>query len=126
MTNDKPNMGVEPNIGGLLCYAPCCVGLVFSIVAAIIEKKSAFMRFHAFQSLVVHGASFALFFALSIGYWVAGMIFGPLALLVWGIMILLSLALFGLQVFLMMKAHANEQYKLPTISDWAYKLMDSV
>src|SRR5262245_23713701 len=119
MTNDKPNMGVEPNIGGLLCYAPCCIGLVFSIVAAVVEKKSQFLRFHACQSLVVHGASFAVFVVLFIAQLVAGMIFGPLALVVWGIEILLAFALLGLQVFLMMKAHASEEYKLPTISDWA-------
>ena len=50
------NLGVAPNVGGMLCYAPCCIGLIFSIVAAIVEKQSRFLRFHAFQSLLFHGA----------------------------------------------------------------------
>ena len=40
MSKQDTTMGVEPNLGGLLCYVPCCIGLVFSIVAAIVEKKS--------------------------------------------------------------------------------------
>ncbi len=121
MTNGQSNMGVQPNIGGLLCYAPCCIGLVFSIVAVIVEKQSRFMRFHAFQSLMLHGAAFAVFIVLFIAQMVAGMIFGPLALVVWGIEILLAVALFGLQVFLMMKANGNEEYKLPTLGELAQK-----
>jgi uncharacterized membrane protein len=121
MTNGQSNMGVQPNIGGLLCYAPCCIGLVFSIVAVIVEKQSRFMRFHAFQSLMLHGAAFAVFIVLFIAQMVAGMIFGPLALVVWGIEILLALALFGLQIFLMMKANGNEEYKLPTLGELAQK-----
>ena len=49
----QTNLGVAPNIAGLLCYVPCCVGLVFAIVAAIVEKQSRFVRFHAFQSLLL-------------------------------------------------------------------------
>jgi uncharacterized membrane protein len=126
MTNGQSNMGVQPNIGGLLCYAPCCIGLVFSIVAAIVEKQSRFMRFHAFQSLVVHGAFFAVMIALFIGQLVAGMIFGPLVFLVWGIEILLSVAFLALQIFLMMKANGNQEFKLPTLGDWAVQLMERV
>ena len=50
-TTGSTNLGVAPNVGGLLCYAPCCIGLIFSIVAVIVEKQSRFLRFHAFQSL---------------------------------------------------------------------------
>ena len=52
----QTNLGLAPNVAGLLCYVPCCVGLVFGIVAAIVEKQSRFVRFHAFQSLLLHGA----------------------------------------------------------------------
>jgi uncharacterized membrane protein len=119
MSKEDTTMGVEPNLGALLCYAPCCVGLIFSIVAAIVEKKSRFIRFHAFQSLLVHGATFALFLVLAIIQMVAGMIFAPLGLLVWGLEMLVGLACLGLMIFLMIKAHANEEYKLPTLGDLA-------
>src|SRR6266571_2619378 len=54
------NIGVAPNVGGLLCYIPCCIGFLFSIMVAIVEKQSRFVRFHAFQSLLVHGAAFVV------------------------------------------------------------------
>ena len=62
----KTNLGLEPNIAGLLCYVPCCIGLVFSVVAAIVEKQSRFVRFHAFQSLLVHAAAIVLGLGLNI------------------------------------------------------------
>jgi uncharacterized membrane protein len=119
MSKEDTTMGVEPNLGGLLCYAPCCIGLIVSIVVAIVEKKSRFVRFHAFQSLLVHGAGFALFLVLAIIQIVAGMVFAPLALLVWGLEMLVGLAFLALTIFLMMKAHANEEYKLPRLGDLA-------
>ena len=121
MTNGQSSMGVQPNLGGLLCYAPCCIGLVFSIVAAIVEKQSRFIRFHAFQSLLVHAAGLVIFVALGMGYMVAAMVAGPLALLVWGVEMLVALGFLALTVFLMMKAYANEEYKLPTLGEQASK-----
>jgi len=121
MTNGQSSMGVQPNLGGLLCYAPCCIGLVFSIVAAIVEKQSRFIRFHAFQSLLVHAAGLVIFVALGMGYMVAAMVAGPLALLVWGVEMLVALGFLALTVFLMVKAHANEEYKLPTLGEQANK-----
>ena len=56
----QTNLGLAPNVAGLLCYVPCCIGFVFAIVAAIVEKQSRFVRFHAFQSLLLHGAIFVV------------------------------------------------------------------
>ena len=56
----QTNLGLAPNVAGLLCYVPCCIGFVFSVVAAIVEKQSRFVRFHAFQSLLLHAAAFVL------------------------------------------------------------------
>src|SRR5712692_6313008 len=50
------NLGLAPNVGALLCYVPCCIGLIFSIVVAVVEKQSRYLRFHAFQSLLFHAA----------------------------------------------------------------------
>src|SRR5439155_5492788 len=60
------NMGLAPNVGGLLCYVPCCVGLVFSIVVVVVEKQSRFLRFHAFQSLLFHAVLILAGIALAI------------------------------------------------------------
>ena len=61
------NLGVAPNVGGLLCYAPCCIGLIFSIVAVIVEKQSRFLRFHAFQGLLFHAALIVVVIAVQVG-----------------------------------------------------------
>src|SRR5262249_13155334 len=37
-TPGQSNLGMAPNVGGLLCYVPCCIGLIFSVVVAIVEK----------------------------------------------------------------------------------------
>jgi len=119
LSNPETNVGVAPNVGGLLCYVPCCVGLIFSIVVAIVEKQSRFVRFHAFQSLLLHAAMFVL----GIGFMVLGMVLGsvagPLALILLPIEVLCGLALLALTIFLMVKANGNEEYKLPVIGDMA-------
>lgn len=115
----QTNLGMAPNIGGLLCYVPCCIGLIFSIVVAIVEKQSRFLRFHAFQSLLLHAAAIVLWIAFVAAQAVAAMIAGPLALLVWVVELLVSLALLGLVIFMMVKAYNNEEQPLPLIGDMA-------
>lgn len=123
MTNgqSQTNLGVQPNVGGLLCYAPCCVGLIFSIVAAIVEKQSRFIRFHAFQSLLLHAGIFVVAIALQVATLVMGMVAGPLAAIVSLISIPVGLGFLGLAIFLMVKAYQNEEWAIPTLGDMAKK-----
>ena len=58
----QTNLGLAPNVASLLCYVPCCLGFVFAVIAAIVEKQSRFVRFHAFQSLLLHAAMFVIGF----------------------------------------------------------------
>jgi len=124
-TPGQTNLGMAPNLGGLLCYAPCCIGLIFSIVAAIVEKQSKFLRFHAFQSLLFHGAVIALYVVLmivGIAIGLAGIPF--VGLLFFVVRVVLGFGLLGLTIFLMIKANGNEEYQLPVIGEmakkWAY------
>ncbi len=84
---NQTNLGMAPNVAGLLCYVPCCIGLVFSVVAAIVEKQSRFVRFHAFQSLLLHGAAIVVGVVLQIltGVFTAIGI-GILGMLVWAVL----------------------------------------
>jgi uncharacterized membrane protein len=111
------NLGLAPNVGALLCYVPCCIGLIFSIVVVIVEKQSRFLRFHAFQSLLLHVA----FIVCYIGLMILGFILGAihLGLLMIPIQILFGLAAIGVEVLLMVKAYNNEQYELPTLGAMA-------
>ena len=116
------NIGVAPNVGALLCYVPCCIGFIFSIVVAIVEKQSRFVRFHAFQSLLVHGAAFVV----AIGLYVVQILLavvhlGALGLLISLFHLLLAVGLLGVSIFLMVKANGGEQFSLPMIGEMASK-----
>lgn len=114
------NLGIAANLGALLCYVPCCIGLVFSVVVAIVEKQSRFLRFHAFQSLLLHGAAIALWLV----FWVIQAIFAMINIPFFGLLLIplqfaLGIALLGLTIFLMIKAYNNEEYELPRLGQMA-------
>jgi uncharacterized membrane protein len=117
------NLGVAPNVAGLLCYAPCCIGLIFSIVAVIVEKQNRFLRFHAFQGLLFHAAVFALVIAVQIALVIIGFVSAGLALIGNMLYLLVALGLLAVEILLMVKAYNNEEYELPTIGQMARKYM---
>jgi uncharacterized membrane protein len=117
----QTNLGVAPNVGGLLCYAPCCIGLVFSVVVAVVEKQSRFLRFHAFQSLLFHGALLVVSIGVQIALTILGMISSGLALIGSLLWMLVGLGVLAAVILLMVKAYGNEEYKLPVIGDMAQK-----
>ena len=121
-TPGQTNLGVAPNVGGLLCYVPCCIGFIFSVVVAIVEKQSRFVRFHAFQSLLLHGAYLALVIGLYIAQAVLLIIhLGMLGALITVVHLLLAVGMFGAMIFLMIKANGNEEVELPVIGPMARK-----
>jgi uncharacterized membrane protein len=117
---NQTNLGMAPNMAGLLCYVPCCIGLVFSVVAAIVEKQSKFVRFHAFQSLLLHAAAIVLGIGLQVVNAVLAVTgLGIVSLLVSLLGLALGIGLLGLSVFLMIKANASEEVELPVIGPMA-------
>lgn len=117
----QTNLGVAPNVGGLLCYAPCCIGLVFSVVVAVVEKQSRFLRFHAFQSLLFHGALLIVSIGVQILLTIVGMVSSGLALIGSLLWMLVGLGILAAVILLMVKAYSNEEYKLPVLGDMAQK-----
>jgi uncharacterized membrane protein len=114
------NLGLEPKIAGLLCYVPCCVGLVFSVVAAIVEKQSRFVRFHAFQSLLLHGVFVVFWVAIMVVQAVLAMVgLGVFSLLIHLVSWVVGIALLALTIFLMIKANAGEEFELPVVGPMA-------
>ena len=118
----QTNLGLAPNVAGLLCYVPCCIGFIFSIVAVIVEKQSRFVRFHAFQSLLFHGAVIVCSIALQVAN-AAFMILhlGILSVIMIPISALLGLGLLAVSVICMIKANGNEEFMLPVIGAMAKK-----
>ena len=113
------NLGIAPNVGGLLCYVPCCIGLIFSVVVAVVEKQSRFLRFHAFQSLLFHAVLIVLSVAVQVLTMVLSQLAGLLGLLGSLFGLLVGLLALGVSVLMMIKAYNNEQYELPTIGQMA-------
>lgn len=119
MSDNQTKLGVAPNVGGLLCNVPCCIGFIFSIVAVVVEKENKFVRFHGFQSLLLHGVGFVCGFAIQVLSIVVGMALAALGGLIGLLGLPLGLAFLGAQVFMMIKANNNEEFALPVIGDMA-------
>ena len=116
----QTSLGMSPNVAGLLCYVPCCIGLIFSIVVAIAEKKSRSVRFHAFQSLLLHAACFVLGFGLNVMQIALATIdLGAVGLLLSLVAMVVGVAFLGLAIFMMIKANAGEEFELPVIGPMA-------
>ena len=103
----KTSSGMQPNIAGALCYL---AGFITGIVFFLSEKENKFVRFHAFQSIVVFGSFFVLSVVVSFFPFI-GWLFGRL---IW----LLSLILW---LLLMYKAYQGKRFKLPIAGDIAEK-----
>ena len=104
---EKTSTGLDENVAGLLCYV---LGWVSGLVFILLEQENKFVRFHAFQSIIVFGvltvASFILGWIPIIGGFLAGLI-SLLCLVLW--------------IVLMVKAYQGKRYKLPWSGNLAEK-----
>jgi uncharacterized membrane protein len=104
-TKGKSSTGMDENVAGLLTYV---FGLVTGILFLIIEKESKFVRFHAFQSILIS----AVFIILN-------MVLGFIPIIGWLISLLLSPVFFILWLVLLYQAYQGKWFKLPVIGDFA-------
>lgn len=102
----KTSTGLQPNVAALLSYL---AGFVTGIIFFVIEKDNKFVRFHAFQSLVLFGGLFVVQMVLI--FTIVLIILVPI----------LNIATLILWVVLMVKAYNGEMFKLPVIGDMAEK-----
>ncbi len=99
----KTSTGLEENVAGLLCYLAWWItGLVF----VLIEQENKFVRFHAFQSIIVFGV---VSIAQIILFWVP-----VLNMIIW----LIGVAFW---IALMILAYQGKKIKLPVAGDLAEK-----
>ncbi len=97
--------GLDENLAGLLTYL---LGFITGIVFLVIEKKSRYVRFHAFQSTILWIGFFVLNIAANWIPVVGGLVtlvLGPASLILW--------------ILLMVKAYQGERFKLPIVGDMA-------
>jgi len=110
-TTAKPeaesSTGLSANVAGLLCYV---AGWITGIVFIVLEKKSIFVKFHAWQSIMTFGvltvASIILSLIPIIGG-VLGTIIGVLCFILW--------------IILIIQAGTGRMWKVPWAGDWAEK-----
>lgn len=99
---EDTSMGLKENVAGLLCYL---LGWVSGFIFLIVEPKNRFIRFHAFQSIIVFGILTVIIVAVG---WLTnnGYLFGFMFLLT-----------FVLWVLLMLQAGRGLWYKLPWVGN---------
>lgn len=121
--NGKTALGLDKNVGSLLCYLPICgISLIYSIIVIVTDKENRDVRFHAFQSLLILVATIVIGIAVGI---VLGVIMyvSPTAgaLLGFLVQIVFLIAILGAYIMCMIKAYGGQMYKLPVIGDMAEK-----
>ena len=104
---EKTFAGLDENVAATLTYA---LGWISGVGFLLLEPTNRFVRFHAWQSVIVFGGlSIAWFIALSllfpVGWFIAFALILPLSAFLW--------------LLLMFKAYRGERYKLPMAGDMA-------
>jgi uncharacterized membrane protein len=126
MQNGKTALGLDNNIGALICYVGnfvCFFGLIYSIIVLVTDKTNKLPRFHAAQSIILMIAYFVSIMAVAIvgGTLVAitqSGILGSLVFLVYGLVIL---AFLGAIIYSAIQAFQGQVFKLPIVGDLADK-----
>jgi uncharacterized membrane protein len=103
----ESSTGLSANVAGLLCYV---LAWVTGIVFVVLEKKSNFVKFHAWQSIMTFGV-----------LTVAQLILGWIPFVGWVLSILIGILMFVLWLILIIQAGTGKMWKVPWAGDWAEK-----
>ena len=124
--NGKTALGLDSNIGALICYVGnlvCYLGLVYSIIVLVTDKTNKLARFHAFQSilltvlaLVIIIPTYIVMVVTAISGSTIGSLIGMLAFI---IVLVVGLAMFVFTILSAIKAFQGEIYKIPVIGNYA-------
>jgi len=124
MSGGKTALGLDTNVGALLCYLPlCAISFIYSIIVLVTDKDNRTMRFHAFQSLLLTGAYIVVVIALQIFTAIVAGVTGSsmLAMLFYLLVIAVVVAFLGAMIYGMVKGYQGEQFKFPVVGDMAEK-----
>lgn len=101
----ESSTGLSANVAGLLCYV---LGWITGIIFIVLEKKSTFVRFHAWQSIMTFGV-----------LTVAQLVVGWIPFVGWILSILIGILMFVLWLILIIQAGTGKMWKVPGAGDWA-------
>ncbi len=118
----KTDTGLEENVAAALSYV---LGWITGLIFVLAEKKNKFVRFHAWQSIIVFGTLTAIHIINLI--LVHTLAFIPIvgilvSLLVSLVSILISIGGLIVWILLIIKAAQHEKFKLPLAGKYAEKL----
>ena len=128
MSGNQTALGLEQNIGALVCYLNICIpaGLIYSIIVLATDKTNKLPRFHAFQSIFTLAAAIVIIIPLYIIMFVGVFVDGGLGVpLVSGLSsLVMAVVGIGILVFVVLaaiKAYGGQIYKIPVIGNFAEK-----
>jgi len=119
----ESSTGLSANVAGLLCYV---VGWITGIVFVVLEKKSTFVKFHAWQSVMVFGVLTVAHLVLSrmlIDIGLGNLFYPNLGLIRAGVAFgwIIGLGMLALGIFLILQAYKGKMWKVPLAGNWAEK-----
>lgn len=123
MSGGKTALGLDTNVGALLCYLPVClISLVYSIIVIVSEKDNKFMRFHAFQSLLLTVLYIVLMLGVSlIGGVIAAVVSETIGALFSLLSFVIIVAFLAAMIYGCIKGYQGQKFKFPIVGDMAEK-----
>lgn len=128
MSAGKTALGLDNNIGAMLCYLGnlvCLLGLIYSIIVLVTDKTNKLPRFHAMQSILLLVTNLVIGIPLYVVIVVLALmgttITSLLATLIWLVLMVVGLAIFVFFIISAIKAYGGEVYKVPVIGNFADK-----
>ena len=122
-TGGKTALGLDQNVGALLCYVGnlvCALGLIYSIIVIVTDKTNKLPRFHAFQSVLLSAAGVVLAIVVNILAGIAVAANSGLLATVLGLLaFVVYIGLFVAVIFTAVKAFQGQIFKLPVIGGMA-------
>lgn len=128
MSGGKTALGLDANVGALICYVGnvvCMLGLIYSIIVLVTDKSNKLPRFHALQSILLTVANLVI---LLPGYLIAtallfmnSTITSLLGGLIGLVIAIVGIGLLVLMIISAIKAFNGEIYKIPFIGNFAEK-----
>ncbi|MGQ9546114.1 MAG: zinc-ribbon domain-containing protein [Dehalococcoidia bacterium] len=119
----ESSTGMSANVAGLLCYL---AGWITGIVFVVLEKKSKFVKFHAWQSIMVFGVLTVAHLILSrmlIGIGWSNLFYPNWGLIHAGVAFgwIIGMLMLALWIVLMIFAYQGKTWKAPLAGNWAEK-----
>ncbi len=128
MSAGKTALGLDNNIGAMLCYLGnlvCALGLIYSIIVLVTDKTNKLPRFHAMQSILLFVANLVVIIPIYVIATVLVLmnttITSLLAMLLWLVAVVVGIAIFVFFIISAIKAYGGEVYKVPVIGNFADK-----